>query len=285
MTLSIKELREDIYSRNIKVIQDMGIDLTDLKRNPYSIFKFHFYIWSGAILLYFLLKTKIQPNTVTKAYAIAGLLGGVLLSIPTEPTILAAIFVFFTYSTLDWCDGTLARIRNQRSLTGHVLDPYGSVVGALGFQIGLGFYVASRNGDMYLYLIPLIPFCSAASLKYFADRFLFNELVARKLTLANETPVAKGAGAATSQAESATGMGKYRIYYDMLTSWFEERSRTVDFVCLLILLELYTELNVTWIVFLLKVLQQFAIFLVHFYVVGRGGWVESQVKSPTDRTS
>ena len=280
---TIRQIRDDIYNRNVKVIDDMGIDLTDFRKNPYSILKFHFYIWVGALLLRVLLKTDVKPNTITQAYGLAGLMGGLLLSLPNRYSIIAGLFIFFTYSTLDWCDGTLARIRGQTSVTGHVLDPYGSLLGSLGFQMGLGFYVAGKNGAFFLYLIPLIPFCSAASLKYFSDRFLFNELVGRRYELNEKGPETIALGPATATAEEKTGVGKYRKYYNVLTQYLDERSRTVDFICLLIVLELYTPLNVTWVVFLLKVLQQLVIFCVHFYVVGRGGWVESLVRKHSSK--
>ncbi|GAI05541.1 unnamed protein product, partial [marine sediment metagenome] len=149
------ELRKEQYEYNCGLYPY----LNEWRKNPYTWLKARFYMEAGALLVYFLLKTKINPNTVTIIYGLLGLVGGILLAIPINQTILIAILIFFLKGILDWSDGHLARIRGQTSITGDILDPYGALLGALGLQMGLGFYVAQKS-DMaiFYYLIPLIPF-------------------------------------------------------------------------------------------------------------------------------
>ena len=129
---------------------------------------------SSAVLVYFLLKTRIKPNTLSIIYGLLGLAGGILLAISTNKTVFIAIFIFFLKAILDWSDGHLARIKNQTSITGVVLDPYGALLGTLGFQVGLGLYVAQKSGMMlFYYLTLLIPLFYAANLISFGYKILF----------------------------------------------------------------------------------------------------------------
>ncbi len=101
--------------------------------------------------------------------------GGFLLAVPNNFTVSIAVAIFFSKGILDWSDGLLARIRNQTSITGGILDPYGALLGALGLQMGLGFYVAQKSEMiLYYYLIPLIPFFYGGKLHSYAISMNFS---------------------------------------------------------------------------------------------------------------
>ena len=122
MKTSIFELRKHQYEYHFNRFPYMK----DWKTNPYTCFKSRVYMELSAILVYLLLKTSIHPNTVSVCYMILGIMGGVLLAIPIKATILFSILIFFLKGVLDWSDGHLARIKEQTSITGEILDPYAS---------------------------------------------------------------------------------------------------------------------------------------------------------------
>ena len=107
----------------------------------------------SAVLVYILLKTNIHPNHVTLVYGFSGLLAGFLISLGKSEFIMVGIFIFFTRGILDWTDGHLARKTGKTSLTGHVLDEYGALLGSVGLGFGLGFFVAQRTDYEFLYYL------------------------------------------------------------------------------------------------------------------------------------
>lgn len=273
---TIKELRAEQCDYNSKLYPFIN----NWKKNPYTWLKARFYMEASAALVYFLLKTKIKPNTITIIYGLFGLLGGILLAIPNNLTIIIAVAVFFLKGILDWSDGHLARVTGQTSVTGHVLDVYGALLNDLGFQLGLGFYVAHKtNIVMFYYLIPLIPLFYALQLTQYTRNLLFKELSSRKLI--SEWMQRHDAGKLNQNSKNnkdrfTTGY-KYKKYYDKLSSILDARARSVDFICVLILLEMFLPINITWVVFSLLLMKRFLIFIVFFYIIGKGGWAENEL--------
>lgn len=166
---SLSEIRKEIYQYNFNVASSVyGVDLKNWRKNPYTFLKSVFYIETSAVLVFFLVKTRIHPNTVTLIYALLGVIGGILLSIPNNLAIFLAIFIFFSKGILDWSDGPLARMTKRTSLNGEVLDPWGALIGSLGFQVGLGFYVALHSGSIiYFYLLVIILALRAGNIRSF----------------------------------------------------------------------------------------------------------------------
>lgn len=272
---SIADLRRCQYDYHNKLYPYIN----DWKRNPYTWFKAKFYMEASAVLVYFLLKTKIKPNTVTVVYGLLGLVGGILLAIPTNITVLVAIFIFFLKGILDWSDGHLARIRGQTSLAGDILDSYGALLGALGLQMGLGFYVAQKSGMiLFYYLIPLIPLFYAGKLHSYAFGILFNNYITSgKMKGYKKNTPNSAVGSDGMKSNEVLG-GKYCTVYNLIRNFLDDRARTVDFVCFLLLLEILTSIFITWIIFLGFVIKRFLIFSVSFYIVARGGWAEKKLE-------
>jgi len=272
---TIKEARK--YQYNYHSEKFPYVD--DWKRNPYTFLKARFYMEASAILVYLLLKTKIKPNTVTIVYGLAGILGGILLSIPLKVTIMLALFIFFAKGILDWSDGHLARVTGQTSITGHVLDSYGALLNDLGLQMGLGFYVAFRTGShVFYYLIPLIPFFFAAKLKTFSEIILFTELLKKKFlkdSLQKNADV--GTTHTTSENTKDNVLGKHKKYYENFSAVLDARARNVDIICLLILIEMFSSVSITWIIFIAFVIKGFISFVGGYYITIKKGWVEKSV--------
>jgi len=243
-------------------------------KNPYSYLKARFYMESSAVFVWLLLKTSIKPNTVTVVYGVAGIITGILLSIPHNYTILAALIIAFTKGILDWSDGHLARITGQTSLTGYILDGYGAILNSYGFQIGFSFYVANRADSIfYYYLIPLFIFFKGAGLVYYSRNILFNEISNKKdistYVLNDDTNITGTIINRNSRLIS--------IYDKYIVGFLDDRARSVDFICLIILLEMLFPLNISWVIFLLLLIKFAIIFFGSFYLIGKGGWVENEL--------
>jgi len=274
---NITELRKGQYEYNYKLYPYL----------PYTWFKARFYMEASAVLVYFLLKTKIKPNTVTIVYGLLGLLGGVLLAVPTNEAVFIAVVIFFSKGILDWSDGHLARIRGQTSVTGSILDSYGALLGALGFQMGLGFYVAQKSETiLFYYLIPLIPLFYAGRLHSFAFSELFTKhITSEKIKEYRKKNPSNAATKLDNEELSDSPPKKYGMAYGFIRNFLDDRARTVDLVCLLILLEIFTSIFITWIIFLGFVTKQFVIFLASFCVVARSNWAEKQLKNKEEEIS
>jgi phosphatidylglycerophosphate synthase len=273
---TIKEARK--YQYNYHSERFPYVD--DWKRNPYTFLKARFYMEASAILVHLLLKTKIKPNTVTIIYGLAGILGGILLSIPLNVTIILALFIFFTKGILDWSDGHLARVTGQTSVTGHVLDVYGAYLNDLGLQMGLGFYVAFKTGNpTFYYLIPLIPFFLAARLKSYSEERLFVKLSEKKFLSDGIQRYTDAAASHTITSENikANVLGKYKKYSEWFSAFLDARARSVDFICLLILLEMFTNVSVTWIIFIAFIIKGFISFVGDYYITIKKDWIEKSL--------
>ena len=265
---TINDLRKQQYENHSRLYPY----LDDWKKNPYTFLKARFYMESSAVLVYILLKTKVKPNTVSIIYGLLGIVTGILLSIPNNIAIFIGLVIAFNKGILDWSDGHYARITRQTSLTGHILDIYGAHLNSLGFQIGLGMYVAGKT-DMLLfyYLIPLFIFFRAGSLNIFSKALLFDEISSENnvlLFLNNE----KNKNLEVNGSESLD-----RKYINIFRGFLDDRARSVDFICLIILLEIFTPINISWIIFLLIVMKYFIIFAASFYIIGKGSWAEGEM--------
>ena len=250
--------------------------LFDFLRNPYSFLKARFYMECSAILVYFLLKTSVKPNTITIIYCLAGIVTGVLLSIPNEITILIALLIAFTKGILDWSDGQLARVKGEVSLTGGILDGYGAILNSLGLQIGLGLYIASRMELMIVYyLVALLLFFRSSSLFIYSQSFLFNE-ISKSNNVSNYLSN-KSINKENIISEEALPSILITKFINYSRSILDDRARSVDFICFIVFLEFYYPINISLFLFLIIVLKYFFIFTISFYRVSKFGWSEERL--------
>ena len=229
----------------------------------------------SVFLVYLLLKTKIKPNTITISYGFAGILGGILLGISSNTSVLIALFIFFNKSILDWSDGHLARLKGETSLTGHILDTYGAQLNSLGLKIGLGFYVAQKSEHLiFLYLIPLIPFFYATNLVHYSRSiFSYPNIVSDQLAIFSQK---KKPPPPTKKSKINKFLVPLRNFIEPI---LDDRARSVDFICFVILLELYFNFFCSWIILLVLIFKHFLIFLGSFYSVAFANFAENTADS------
>jgi hypothetical protein len=275
--LEISDLRKQQYEYHEKLYPYIN----DWMRHPYTWFKARFYMESSAILVYWCLRFGIRPNTVTMVYISCGIVGGVLLAIPMKITIYLSIFIFFSKGILDWSDGHLARITNRVSLKGGILDDYGAHVNSLGFWAGLGFYSANiTDSIIFYYLIPILLFFYAADLYQYACLLIIQHAnLQSKDFLSVDTSREYEVKRSPFRLIRATTY-IFEHFCDYIRDRFpDDRARSVDFVCFLILLELNNDIFISWIVFLLFFLKKFILYTFSVYAIVHKNWVEHNVRT------
>lgn len=110
-----------------------------------------------------LLDTRVTPNQMTFVSVAIGLAGAALLAVGAYGASLAGALLVWLHSTLDGCDGELARIRFQESPLGGVLDFWGDNVVHAALFTGLGRGLSLASGSPWPMALGLVAAASAAA--------------------------------------------------------------------------------------------------------------------------
>ena len=251
---------KEIYGQQFTARSEELPYITNFWHNPYSFLKARYYMGLASGIVYLLQGSSVTPNQITKAYILWGMLAGFLIAIGTPYTLGAGIFMVFSKGVLDWSDGHIARLQNKTSLTGHILDIYGARVNSLIFVTCLGFYQYTLHGEETLFLILAVvyPLAFSMQLHRFAYKYLFENLTSKGLMIDQIQD--------SSQQERSIRNSRYARF---LMNFVDDRSRTIDFVCLLIVLEQMTGYKLSWIYFVLMQLLWAVICCYSFYAFSK----------------
>ena len=146
----------------------------------------------------------------------------------------------------------------KTSYLGFILDSWGGVVGDISFLVGLGLYLYSQNqNNVFLFLIIIILFFKLIDIKktYImgVDEILKNKkrkIISQKITIKNQY---------------SSFLVNIKIFFSNL---FDARSRSVDFICLILLLNtFYKEMIILKYIFYFITLKEIVLFLGSFYVI------------------
>ncbi len=258
-----KKLRDRHYrEENIRMKKDGGggTDLDNWYVQPYSFLKAIFYIECGVLLVYTLQYTRITPNFLTVVYIILGFLGGILLSIDNSKLILVGTIIFFSKSILDWSDGLLARIKKKTSELGAMLDSWGGVVGEYSFITGIGFYLFNKYQNVYflflIILILILKFLDFKSHYYIMSVFTLLNKDKKQIKSEKSKKILK--------FHSSKALMNIKFF---ISNLFDGRSRSVDFICLMILIDtFYIEVFFIKYIFYFITLKTVILFLGSFYM-------------------
>lgn len=110
-----------------------------------------------------LLDTRVTPNQMTLASTAIGLAGAGLLSAGSYAAGVAGALLVWLHSTLDGCDGELARLRFQESPFGGVLDFWGDNLVHVTLFMCLGAGVSRAVGALWPAALGLAASASAAA--------------------------------------------------------------------------------------------------------------------------
>ncbi|MDT8324097.1 MAG: CDP-alcohol phosphatidyltransferase family protein, partial [Bacteroidota bacterium] len=83
--------------------------------------------------------TSLTPNQITLLSMLCGVLGGVAFGIGGTTALLAAAALLVVYDVLDCSDGQLARLKQNGTRIGRILDGVADYVVATAVYLGMGF--------------------------------------------------------------------------------------------------------------------------------------------------
>ena len=171
--------------------------------------------------------------------------------------------------SVDWTDGLVARIKNQTSPTGHILDTWGSHIGSVSLISSLGIYCYNNFLDeIYLILTIIILFLKIIDFKLFAYHQLFYEL------LNNEIEFNKNLDKNKNEISK-----KENLAVLIVKNFMDDRARTVDMICFLILLEIIYDFHFfSKIILTLYLLKAIILFIGIFYAYYYKGRIDKNIQ-------
>ncbi len=250
--MNYKDIRKLSYSTEEKVLAapPHNFNMNDWLSSPYTCFKVRLYIELASIFVFLLQFTNIKPNHITYIYAFSGLAGGVLLANNNSSFIILGIIIFFSKVAIDGTDGLLARVKYKPTKFGATLDQWGGLVGEYGFLFGLGFYVYNITGEI-LYL-----------------QIMITTVILKSIDFKTHTQ-----GRILIQTKNLIKSKKnkkrtfLKLVMEFIRNGFNFHGKTIDFILLIMLIEIFQRKLIISHVFLyLYLLRGIIIFFGNLYV-------------------
>ena len=163
--MKYKKIREQIYKRNNKIFkkiyrkQTLNKSIFSFKVNPYSKLKTSLNIELASLIIFFLCKTNITPNFVSKFGLIFILVGVLFFSILSDSFFYLGVLIIFLKLVPDYIDGQLAVIKNCASKTGAEIDAWAGYIGRIIIISGFSIYALKNNpieNENFFYLIVIL---------------------------------------------------------------------------------------------------------------------------------
>ena len=247
-----------------KLKKDFDINI-DFFSAPYTFLKTFLYIELSSLLVFLIQNTSITPNLITILYALLGIFGGIFLGSGSENLILTGILIFFFKGVLDWTDGLVARLRKETSNLGSLLDEWAGLVGSYSFIIGFGFYLFDTTNQLYFIFISiLIIFIRSLDLKNF-----FYQNTTYKLYKSEIKQIRIQKKYLFKSNVKMYGVSKLIVFFkELFQNVFDDRSRSIDFICLLILLDtFFMEIVLLNYIFIFLAIKYTVLFFGGFYLI------------------
>ena len=266
MSMKYNKIRNLHWISQKKILKkQFNINIDSFFSAPYTFFKAGLYIELSSVLAFIIQNTPITPNLITIMYALLGIIGGFFLGSGNENLIIIGIFIIFFNGVLDWTDGLIARLKKSVSPLGALLDEWAGLIVSYSFIIGFGLYLFNKTGQInFISLLILIIFVRALDLKnYFYQnttyklyKFEINKIQLKRKYL------------------SKNNLKKYRVsklvnfLKEILQKTFDDRSRSIDLICALILLDIfYKDIVLLEYIYIFITLKYIILFLGGFYLI------------------
>ena len=263
------DLRKKNYADRKKRNDLFEFDIYNWKSTPYSCLKARVYIELSTIFAFLTQFTSLTANHISLIYCICGLVAGTFLASNIDSLMITGLIIFFLKGSVDWTDGLVARIKNQTSPTGHILDTWGSHIGSVSLISSLGIYCYNNFFDeIYLILTIIILFLKNIDFKLFAYHQLFYEL------LNNEIEFNKNLDKNKNEISK-----KENLAVLIVKNFMDDRARTVDMICFLILLEIIYDFHFfSKIILTLYLLKAIILFIGIFYAYYYKGRIDKNIQ-------
>ena len=154
----------------------------------------------------------------------------------------------FTKGTFDWADGPLARRLNKTSFLGHALDTYGAHVSDAAFRVAFIYYTLGYFPEL-MYLFPILAFTLLVT-----DFRLYSDF--QYLKVATDT-TKKQIRNNIFDADIRSGnmqKNKLKKWYFRYTSFLDSRSRSIDSLLLVLLIDSIVSYDLSILLLALSVL-------------------------------
>lgn len=253
----------ELYRQQVEYNYRQSKYIKQFFRYPYSYVKARYYMFFAALLVWLLQRTRIEPNSVTKVYIALGIVSAILLASGDPILILISLFLVFSKGVVDWADGHLARLKKKQSLSGHILDVFGARVHSIAFFTALGFYQFQLHDEIwFLYLVCAYPISYGLLMQRFRYKYLF-EHVQRAADQTKRQSDKRDATKPRSRNSSNTIL---RLIKFAAINVLDDRSRSIDLICLLILCDQFTTVQVSWVAFVGVQLKWIMICCSSFFI-------------------
>lgn len=131
----------------------------------------------GFVFVKLVYHTPLTPNQITILSAIAGLAGGVCIGMGTPAMLVTAAILLIVYDVLDCADGQLARLKQNGSRIGRILDGAADYLVSIAAYLGIGIgYANSSSSPPVIWALTIAAGLSnaiqAGMLDFYRNRFL-----------------------------------------------------------------------------------------------------------------
>ena len=131
----------------------------------------------GFLFVKLIYHTPLTPNQITILSAIAGLAGGVCIGTGTPAMLVTAAILLIVYDVLDCADGQLARLKQNGSRIGRILDGAADYLVSIAAYLGIGIgYANSSSSPPVIWALTIAAGLSnaiqAGMLDFYRNRFL-----------------------------------------------------------------------------------------------------------------
>jgi phosphatidylglycerophosphate synthase len=109
-----------------------------------EFFDLIFYRPLGFLFVKLVQRTSITPNQITILSAVAGVAAGFFIAAGTTSALLSAGLLLIVYDVLDCSDGQLARLKQNGSRMGRILDGAADYLVSVAAYLGIGFGYANH---------------------------------------------------------------------------------------------------------------------------------------------
>ena len=203
---------------------------------------------TAALFLFSTQKIIKSPNFITFLYALTGVVGSFLLLSSQEALFYIGIFMVFTKGTFDWADGPLARRLNKASFLGHAFDTYGAHVSDTAFRVAFIYYTLGYFSGL-MFLFPILAFIlMVTDFKLYSDcQYLNTE---KEITKKQITNSAFNLGDKVKKIKNSN----LKKWFSRYISFLDPRSRSVDSLLLILLIESISSYDMSMLLLTLSVL-------------------------------
>ena len=266
MRIPYKKIRDLNWSyRKKEGKRRCNINLYNFYSEPYTYFKSVLYKEISSILVFFFQNSFVTANSLTILYAFLGLLSGILLATGNENLILIGLLIIFFKGSIDWSDGLLARLSNKTSLLGSLLDEWAGLIASYSFIIGYGFYLYNKTNEIYfIVLLIMIIVSKALDIKNY-----FYLMVTYRLYNNDINKIQFKKKFLFKDKSKKYNVSKFKNFIKkMFQSILDDRSRSIDFICLLIFLDtFYFDVVLLNYIFFILVFKYAILSLGSFYLI------------------